>query len=217
MEKPKENFNNVEYLTAEQNNLADIAKCHKEVFQGQFMTEMGPVWLKDMYGFFQNYHAGFVIIAQEKSGQVIGFVAGGDSQTRQLFLSRAKRRHILLLFQKFITSNIVRKKLLAELFRQLKIRNNRKKEHRKVIRKSGNLLSIGVLPEYQGSEIANKLMEQFIDASQKNGAEILKLSVRLENDRAINFYKKHGWYEIHRNNTSIRFERPADINNIKDK
>ena len=48
-------------------------------------------------------------------------------------------------------------------------------------------------------------MEDFEKAA-KLKYDKLRLTVHTNNNRAIGFYKKHGWHEINKTNESIRFE-----------
>ena len=71
--------------------------------------------------------------------------------------------------------------------------------------RSGNLLSICVLPDYKGTGVAGKLIESFQSACKVEGYERLTLSVLKQNSRAMSFYKKHGWHQSGKSGESVRF------------
>ncbi len=54
---------------------------------------------------------------------------------------------------------------------------------------------IGVLPDFQGRRLGNKLLDYCIENSRLNGMSKLELEVDLDNDNAISFYRKNGFTE----------------------
>jgi len=54
-------------------------------------------------------------------------------------------------------------------------------------------LWIGLLPEYRGRGIGDKLIQRTLDAAFEFGMTRIELTVREQNSRAILFYKKHGF------------------------
>lgn len=60
-------------------------------------------------------------------------------------------------------------------------------------RKNPKLYSIGVKEEFRGKKIAQKLLEFSIKELSKIGFDSLLLEVRIDNDAAINMYKKIGF------------------------
>ncbi len=71
--------------------------------------------------------------------------------------------------------------------------------------RSGNLLSICVLPDYEGTGVGGKLIESFQLACKAEGYERLTLSVLKQNSHAVAFYQKHGWHQSGLSGESIRF------------
>lgn len=55
------------------------------------------------------------------------------------------------------------------------------------------MLSLAVDPEYQGKGIAKHLSDLFFNEAKNKGKNLVVLSVRNSNARAINFYFKTGW------------------------
>lgn len=202
----------VQLRSAEHPDVDGMVSCHIEAFPRQFMTEMGPRWLRGLYGYFISHDDGICLVAIGEAGQVLGFAVGGEPTIRSEFLRRAVFRYSYILLWKFFCTCIVRKKLLAELLRKVRVAYRRDpkattaKGQRTDTRRSGNLLSIGVLPQYRGTGVAGKLIEAFRTASVEGFYDVLKLSVQPDNGRAIAFYRKHGWREVGRDGRSIRLQ-----------
>ena len=55
------------------------------------------------------------------------------------------------------------------------------------------VLGISIKKEFWGQGIAQELMAKLIEFSNESGLEIIELTVRSDNERAINLYKKFGF------------------------
>ena len=199
----------VKVIKALEVHIPGMAQCHIKSFPERFMTEMGYRWLCALYQFFIKHRGGICRVAIEANGKVIGLAAGGDPHIREEFLSSALFRYPHLIFWKFLSKRLVRRVLLQELARTLQQKHaaahsGDNKEPSAGIR-SGNLLSICVLPDCEGTGVAGKLIESFQCACKAKGYERLTLSVLGDNGRAVAFYKKHGWRQNGIAGESIRF------------
>jgi ribosomal protein S18 acetylase RimI-like enzyme len=199
----------VKIQEARQVNVPGMAKCHIKSFPGRFMTEMGYHWLFALYRFFIKHRGSIRRVAVDANDKVVGLAVGGDSHIRDEFLNSALFRYPHLIFWKFLSKRLVRRVLLQELARKLHRKRTAAhsgdtKAPSNIVR-SGNLLSICVLPDYKGTGIAGKLIESFQLACKAEGYERLTLSVVSENCRAVAFYKKHGWRQNGKSGESIRF------------
>ena len=68
-------------------------------------------------------------------------------------------------------------------------------------------LGISVLKDYWGQGVGSRLMEAVIDFAENVAeCEIIHLSVRSDNDRAINLYKKYGFEKIGQFNGYIKID-----------
>jgi ribosomal protein S18 acetylase RimI-like enzyme len=210
----KTNYNSiacdtVKIIEAGEVQVSGMAKCHIKSFPGRFMTEMGYHWLCALYLFFRNHHRSICCVAVDTNGKVIGLAVGGDPHIREEFLSSALFRYPHLIFWKFLSKRFVRRVLLQELAG--KLRRKRNANHSDDIIapndgvRSGNLLSICVLPDCEGTGVGGKLIESFQLACKAEGYQRLTLSVLKENSRAVAFYKKHGWRQSGISGESIRF------------
>jgi len=199
----------VKVTEAQEVHIPGIAQCHIKSFPGRFMTEMGCHWLCALYLFFIKHRGGICRVAVDADGKVFGLAVGGDPHIRDEFLSSALFRYPHLIFWKFLSKQLVRRVLLQELTG--KLRRKRAAAHSGDTKtpsagiRSGNLLSICVLPGYKGTGVAGKLIESFQLACAAEGYERLTLSVFNENSRAMAFYKKHGWRQSGKSGESTRF------------
>ena len=57
------------------------------------------------------------------------------------------------------------------------------------------MLSICVLPDYRGHGVSENMLHLFETLLRKEGVENYTLSVQKQNDRAIAFYRKHGFQD----------------------
>jgi len=199
----------VKIIEAGQMHVPGMVRCHIESFPGRFMTEMGYNWLFALYRFFIKHHRSICRVAVNADGKVVGLAVGGDPRIREEFLNSALFRHPHLILWKFISKRMVRRVLLQELARKLQQKHATKnsgntKAPGEGIR-SGNLLSICVLPDCEGTGIGGKLIESFQLACKAEGYERLTLSVLKQNGHAVAFYKKHGWHQSCISGESIRF------------
>lgn len=64
---------------------------------------------------------------------------------------------------------------------------------------------VGVLKQFQNIGVGHKLMEIVDFWASKENIERLQLAVFANNERAISFYKKHGYSEEGRMNKSVKF------------
>ena len=190
-------------------HIPGMAQCHIKSFPGRFMTEMGYHWLCALYRFFIKHREGICRITVDADGKVIGLAVGGNSHIREEFLRSALFRYPHIIFRKFLSKRIVRRVLLQELARKLKrkhtVSHSSETTASCVGIRSGNLLSICVLPDREGTGIAGKLIESFQHACKAEGYQRLTLSVDKKNSRAIAFYKKHDWHQSNISGESIRF------------
>ena len=58
-----------------------------------------------------------------------------------------------------------------------------------------DIINIGILPEYRGLGIGNKLMDTMIQCLKENNATCVHLEVRKSNNVAISLYKKYGFID----------------------
>lgn len=59
--------------------------------------------------------------------------------------------------------------------------------------KYGYLAWLGVAPEHQGKNVADRLIKEFEHRVKEDGARILLVDTEAENHRAIQFFRRHGF------------------------
>ncbi len=70
-------------------------------------------------------------------------------------------------------------------------------EHNRIPRLSHRAeLSVTVLREYWGRGVGTRLLELLVDFSRKAGHEVITLTVRSDNERAIALYRKFGFVRV---------------------
>jgi ribosomal protein S18 acetylase RimI-like enzyme len=199
----------VKVAKAQEVHIPGMAQCHIKSFPGRFMTEMGYHWLCALYRFFISHNGSICHVAVDTDGTVIGLAVGGDPNIREEFLSSALFRYPHFIFWKFLSKRLVRQVLLQELARKLHRKRNANHSDNIIAPnndvRSGNLLSICVPPDFEGTGVAGRLIESFQLACKAKGYRRLTLSVEKENSRAVAFYKKHGWHQSSISGESIRF------------
>jgi ribosomal protein S18 acetylase RimI-like enzyme len=207
------NIGPVRIKAAELSDLDGMVFCHIAAFPGRFMTKMGPHWLEGLYSYFIKHDKAISLVAVDVSGKVLGFAVGGKTRVKKEFLRRAFIRYPHIILWRFLTSSLVRKRLVGLLFRKLgKLRADRSASNAAAseskatnVTNYGVLMSIAVYPKYQGTGIAGRLIESFREVSAERGYKILILYVINDNLRAIAFYKKHKWYEVSKLENSTEF------------
>jgi ribosomal protein S18 acetylase RimI-like enzyme len=201
-------------VKAQMEHVAGMADCHIAAFEGQFMTQMGFHWLCALYRFFVQHPGGVCFVAVDSTSKVVGFAVGGQPDIREEFLRFAMLRYSHTLFWKFLIRSLVRKTLLDELFKKLRLKHKvvskADEKELKADGESGSLLSICVLPDWGGTGVADQLIEIFQKTCAAIGFRHLKLSVVSTNSRAIAFYKKHLWCETGVSGQSTRFALDID-------
>ena len=65
-------------------------------------------------------------------------------------------------------------------------------------------------PNMKGQGIASRMLNYFEDVLKSSGLMDYSLNVRINNEKAINFYLMHGFKEKSKNKLSIHFEKTLD-------
>lgn len=69
---------------------------------------------------------------------------------------------------------------------------------------------IYVLSEFQGTGLGAQLMEKAVSTARERGKKYIWLGVWEKNEKAIRFYKKHGFYKISEHTFVIGTDRQTD-------
>lgn len=182
------NPNNTTCRPARTEDVSQVADVHSAAFPGFFLTSLGAGFLRTMYRAFIS-NAGGVFVVNEQSNRLNGFAVG-------VLKSAGKDRNLAIRFlPQFIAALIpgvlrnpveVLKRVAAQFFAV--------GEEPEVPKNAVILRSIGVLPDAKGSGVASHLLDEFERLSRAKGATSVALTTdALDNDRAVGFYRKHGY------------------------
>ena len=172
------------------NDLLAVTNLHMAAFPEFFLSTLGPAFVQTMYQAFLLNTSGIFVVA-EVEGRVSGFAVG-------VLQSTGKDLHLALrLLPQFVWA-------LAPALARNPIRVLRRVLSHfssdggvpAMSDPGATLRSIGVAPSMRGLGVAGNLLAAFEQRAQARGAASVTLTTDvLDNERAIQFYKKHG-YEV---------------------
>jgi len=203
----------IRVIAATGEHVAGMAGCHGACFPDQFTSRMGGAYARAFYRAYIDDPEGIAFVArEERTGKILGQVAGGRPGIRSDFLARASGRFFLRLAAKAVTDGVVRRALFNKLFgRRL---SSQKREQRDDgaqpwlnENRPALLQVICLLPQGRGTGAAGGLMEAFAEACRSRGYEVMFLPVFISNERAIAFYRKHGWQLAQQTGDSMIMKR----------
>jgi ribosomal protein S18 acetylase RimI-like enzyme len=194
------------------------ALLHIRVFPDYFLGHMGERFLRRFYRqFIERPGYGSVAVW---NGDLVGFVVGTTSSTE--LYSRLYQREFfplaLLVLQRILVDAYIRRTILARAKRIQQIQHAlrsllpRRFRGRSSSLKTGSqsrarLLQIGVDLEFRGQGVADELVRHFCAQLARDGIDIVGLSVRPDNARAIRFYEKIGCQLERETETTMFFLR----------
>lgn len=173
---------------ANREDISAVTDVHIKAFPGFFLTTLGVSFVQTMYkAFLMNPHGIFIV--NEADMRICGFAVG------MLEASNKDRKLAINLLPQFVWAIIpaffqnpfrVFRRILSQLLSQDGAPS--------VPKGAAVLRSIGVLPECQGLGAAALLLSEFEQRALQMGATSLALTTDvLDNERAIQFYRKHGY------------------------
>lgn len=171
-------------------DISDIVTIHESAFKGFFLTSLGKRFLCTYYKTSLESRESIVLVAvDEKFNQSIGFAAG---------CIHSKGYHKRLLFNNLLSflfsAGLGLLKNPAGLIRLIK--NLDKKSSKNDNGQYGELLSIGIIPEYSGKGTGKELLFKFETAMITKGVKKLALTTDTEdNEGVFAFYLKNGYQE----------------------
>ncbi len=162
-----------------------VAQQHSQGITGGFLSTLGDRFLAHLYRGIASNPRGFVFVAVDDAGRVVGFVAGADSVSR-LYRSVLLRRGWLLagtLIRHFLRPSTVRR--IIETLRYPKQVEGDSPEP--------ELLSIVVDPQWRGSGVASHLVDALVAEFRRRRCSPVKVIVGAGLDRANAFYVRYGF------------------------
>ncbi|OGZ27127.1 MAG: hypothetical protein A2365_00455 [Candidatus Nealsonbacteria bacterium RIFOXYB1_FULL_40_15] len=157
-----------------------VSEIHLNQIKDGFLTELGPEFLRIFYSAISQKA---VLIVAEENGKIIGFVSGCL---------------ILKDFYRFFIKKHIFKLAVILLFKLKKARKicetakySSSKENSGL--PEAELLSIAVLPEFQGKCVSKELLQSFVSELKKREVKAFKVMVGEKLERANRFYIKNGF------------------------
>lgn len=172
-------------------DLAMVTDVHLKAFPGFFLTTLGVAFIRTMYKAFL-INPGGIFVVNEASDGLAGFAVGAlksSNKDKQLAI-RLLPQFIWAVIPAIMLSPVrVLMRILAQFFAQGGDELN-------VPEGAAVLRSIGVLPEMKGRGVGAGLLNAFEQRATQMGATSVALTTDvLDNEWAINFYRKQG-YEV---------------------
>ncbi len=204
-------------IPANENHLTGIVTCHETAFPGEFLTLLGPRFLRSFYKYYCNHPDAIFLIAKDnETGLIGGLVAGGAPYVRGHFMRKYIPLYLPVILYKSLVNSKIRKRLIehtanavSSLSKKIGIAKtlNHAPDNEYYDVLSSSLLSICTHSGYRGKGAAAALMEAFRNESEKRGYRSMRLSVHNDNTAAIKLYKKMGWEIVMESPKGIYFKK----------
>jgi GNAT superfamily N-acetyltransferase len=199
--------------------MAAIAKCHCAAFPEALSAALGIKFVAKMLSWYVSTPKGILILLEDGNGNCAGYCSGlykdGSSSTGAssgmaqhsiaaaifAFINRPQVLFHKELYQKWplIWQNIRLRFRLSSNVETSASLNAEMSANPYVA-----LASIAVHPEYQSLGVGTRLLEAFEQyALEHLKVTKIQLSVRKENDKAIQFYSRNGYLPAQNNGKSI--------------
>jgi ribosomal protein S18 acetylase RimI-like enzyme len=198
--------------------LPDLAACQMACFPTSFATKLGKPYIQKSLEWFLENEQRFLFHCEEDE-KVVGYCGGfapafyGDGSSsgmlqhafKQAVKGTLKKPWLIFhpeIFQYYphVFRNI-RKKILKQ--KSTSATTQITKEFDKLV----GLVIIGVHPEYRGKGVFELLMVEFEKQAGLLHRNEVNLSVKKENLRAINAYKKLGWKVKHEKPDGLKMHK----------
>ncbi len=195
-------------------DLYDVSIVHRECFPAteHYTTLMGGGQNrhKNLTGlmYLEYLRAGNPFLVAEDQNKIIGFCMGYfyNSDAMGTFYKKHRwqfvRRTCALLLQ---GNSLAWRKVSTALTKPFRKEEVGKRMSQDINQPSASLLSIGVLPAYQGKGISSMLVTEYEQVLKQHGVKAYTLSTWPKNYRAIAFYQKMGLRERYRFSNSVKF------------
>jgi len=198
---------------SQEQQLPDLAACHMACFPTSFATKLGNAYVQKTLDWFLQNEQRFLFHC-EADEKVVGYCGGfapafyGDGSSSGMLQHAFKEAIKGTLMKPWLAFHPELFQYYPHVFRNLKKRLFRKtptpnakapEQFNQVV----GLVIIGVHPKYRGKGVFELLMKEFERQASMLKRNEVNLSVKKENLRAINAYKKFGWH--------VKFEQPDGV------
>jgi ribosomal protein S18 acetylase RimI-like enzyme len=193
---------------ADYNDLDEIAKIHKESYpEDHFLNQLSLSLINKFYKSFLKYPNIFLVCIKCK--KICGFILGLESyvatKAKYDFIKENQYELVVYVIYKIFSIKFILKFLprFINLVKDLLFKSLKQGNTSATSEIFFTLLSIAVSSEVRGRGVANILLDDFEKKLKEEDVKKYMLSVRKNNLRAINFYKKKSFYIDKENKTEI--------------
>lgn len=180
----------IEYRQLKTFEYSSLINVHLLAFKDFFLTCLGAKFLKTYYKSCLKSNESIAICAVDENENIIGFSVG-CLHSKDFHKRLIKQNLVAFMFQGLII-------LFSKPKAIIRLVNNLEKNTDK--NDNGNyaeLLSIGVLPDYNGQGIGKELIKKFEEEAKNKGCSEMALTTDFDkNSKVLEFYKSTG-YEIY--------------------
>jgi ribosomal protein S18 acetylase RimI-like enzyme len=200
-------------------DLRSVALLHQAIFPGQLLTMLGTRLLVRFYYEFATGEESLALVAVA-DGVPVGFVAA--TRDKAALFRRFYRTSLLSLaltasmrpriWSMLWRGSAARRTQLRYVLRSLFGRAHTPSPSRLAaddvtVDIPTRLMSIGVASAWRGTGLAEKLVNVLCERLRDNGVDVVGLSVRQENARAIRYYDRTGWIVHKRTDSGVYYYR----------
>lgn len=186
--------------SAKKNDCFQVARIHCQEIKWGFLSQLGEKFLYYFYEAMTDSPNAFLIIAKNNNS-VIGFISGCTDLKK--FYQEFVRKYILKV-SLILLKRILNLRVIKKIFEIMKYSKQNKENL-----PEAELLSIAVSKEFQGSGVAQKLLEKFFFEMKERGIKQVKVIIGENLPRAVRFYEKSGFKFYSRD--SIHKDTPSRI------
>lgn len=198
--------------------LPRVAACHRKAFPAALSTAMGQAYVEKMLEWYLTDSKAFIFYLED-DGICVGYCgglkfhgtsrAGSATDMIQHSYGAAVRSFLkrpwLFFHPEFIIKYRLVIKNVVRRFRAKKPLDHTTKEI--LPAPHTGLIVIGVDPDYRGKGYASQLLREFEVHSKSLGFDRMMLTVRSDNEHAINVYERNGWKQVNRGGQTVEMEK----------
>lgn len=211
----------VKIVKATIEDIPRLARCHRVAFPKTLSTAMGQHYVEKMLEWYLVDDRAFIFLLEE-NGQCVGYCGGlkfdgtnpvgsASSMIQHSFNAAAKAiliRPWLLVHSEFVAKyRLALKNIWRRLMRNEQPSVSSSKTQMDIVEPHAGLVVIGVDPAYQGKGYGSKLLQEFEAVARELDFQILKLTVKSTNAKAIKSYQRNGWHTISDDGKSVTMNR----------
>lgn len=171
----------------QQEHIMAAVEIHIKSFPGFFSTILGSKYVSIVYSELIKLPDRVAFVAQDKDQELMGFIIGMTDQSN--FYSQMLKKHWLKIALASLQAVIRKPQLISRLLRALLYPRESRKASANAL-----LLSIAVLPTYNGKGIGQRLLQAFLNEMEQMEIPSVCLTTDAKhNERTNHFYQESGF------------------------